>query len=517
MTDKTDWNDLAYFTNLDEVNRQVIDQAAPAVTTPEWPDPILPGAMQTPVIPADVLGTSWVRNMVEAVASSTQTPPALGVMTLLAILATVFQGRYEVEPLPGYREPLPIWGIGTAPPGARKTAVMNALSAPFMRWEKLQADRLRPTLAKINAQRAVAKKRIERLQQDAAKAKDASERAAIAAEIEREELEMPKEARAPRCFTNDCTAERLQNLLVEHGGRMSVLSDEGGIFLVLAGMYNGGNANNDVYLKSHAGSSIRVDRADCCAHIDKPALSFGLLLQLGVLTEAGNNRRFRDTGLLARFLYFMPTSNVGQRDVRLNTPVPQAIKDEYERRLIQFMDGLMDAADAPKVLTLTDAARECWLDLAEEIERQQGDGGKYESISDWTSKLPGAAVRIATLLELAEVGVQAEEVSQSAMERAVRLARLLIPHAQAAFGLLGTDATDSDAAAIVKWLRAGELASFTRREAQKAQEGRFRSVDRLQKALDRLEHQDVLRAFKRYNKGAPPTTAYRVNPKALST
>ena len=51
----------------------------------------------------------------------------------------------------------------------------------------------------------------------------------------------------------------------------------------------------------------------------------------------------------------------------------------------------------------------------------------------------------------------------------------------------------------------------------RAQEGRFRSVDRLQKALDRLEHQDVVRSFKRHNKGAPPSTCYQVNPKALST
>jgi replicative DNA helicase len=69
----------------------------------------------------------------------------------------------------------------------------------------------------------------------------------------------------------------------------------------------------------------------------------------------------------------------------------------------------------------------------------------------------------------------------------------------------------------VKWVRVGELTEFTRREAQKAQEGRFRSVDRLQKALERLENQDVLRGFKRHNKGAPPTTAYKVNPKVLST
>ena len=83
--------------------------------------------------------------------------------------------------------------------------------------------------------------------------------------------------------------------------------------------------------------------------------------------------------------------------------------------------------------------------------------------------------------------------------------------------VLGTDGADADAGAIVKWIRAGDKSEFTRREAQKAQEGRFRSVERLQKALERLGHQDVLREFKRHNKGAPPTTAYRVNPKVLST
>jgi putative DNA primase/helicase len=71
--------------------------------------------------------------------------------------------------------------------------------------------------------------------------------------------------------------------------------------------------------------------------------------------------------------------------------------------------------------------------------------------------------------------------------------------------------------AVLKWAQANDLTEFTRREAQKAQEGRFRSLERLQKALERLETMDVLRGYKRHNKGAPPTMAFRVNPKVLST
>ncbi len=515
MSIATDFNDLMELADLDEVRRQV-EQAAPAVTAPDWPEPALPGHVRTPDIPADLLPT-WLGNMARAVSDSTQTPPALAVMSGLAVLATVLQRRFEVAPYgDSYVEPLALWTLSASPSGTRKTAVLNAMLAPLVHWEKLLRDRMRAEVAKVNARRAVAKKRIERLQQDAAKAKESSERASITAEIEREEIDMPEEVRAPRLFTGDTTAERLQALLVEYGERMAVHSDEAGIFLIMAGIYSGGAANIDVFLQGHAGSPLRVDRAGRTAHVDQPALSFGLMLQPDTLAEVAGVRRFRGSGLLARFLYAIPASNVGTRDVRRHSTIPQAVRDEYERHLHQLLEGVPGPVQAPTTLVLSDSAREIWLDLAEAIEREQGDGGKYESISDWTSKLPGAVARIAALLELAEMGLQTEAVSWEAMDRAVRLAWLLIPHAQAAFGMLGTDAADADAIAVLKWIKAGELTEFTRREAQKAQEGRFRSVERLQKALARLEQMDVLREFRRHNKGAPPTTAYRVNPKALS-
>lgn len=512
----TDFNDLAAMASIEEVQRQ-IDQAVPSVEPPVWPDPILPGTLRTPPIPPEVL-PSWMADMARAVSASTQTPPALAVMCGLAVLATVLHRRFEVSPFgDSYTEPLALWTLSASPSGTRKSAVLNAMLGPLVRWEKLLRDRMRSDIAKVNATRAVAKKRIERLLQDAAKAKEPSEREAIRAEVEREETEMPEEIRAPRLFTGDTTAERLQAMLVEYGERMAVHSDEAGIFLIMAGIYNGGAANIDVFLQGHAGTPMRVDRAGRSAHVDKPALSFGLMLQPDVMSEVAGSSRFRGSGLLARFLYAMPASNVGTRDVRKHTPIPEEVAAEYQDYLFSLLEGVPGAVEAPKVLTLSEAARDVWLDLAEEIEHQQGEGGRYESINDWTSKLPGAVARIAAVLELAETGLQAVEVSHASMDKALKLGRLLIPHAQAAFGLLGTDAVDNDAVAILKWIRANELSDFTRRECQKAQEGRFRSMDRLQKALARLEQQDVVREFKRHNKGAPQTTAYSVNPKVLAT
>jgi len=121
---------------------------------------------------------------------------------------------------------------------------------------------------------------------------------------------MPDELLAPRLFTGDTTIECLQNLLVEQRGRMAVHSDEGGMFATLGSLYSGGNVNLDAVLGGHAGSPLRVDRAGRKAHMDRPALSFNLMTQPGVFPELASKSAFRNSGLLARFLFGLPVSTV---------------------------------------------------------------------------------------------------------------------------------------------------------------------------------------------------------------
>lgn len=529
MSERSDFNDLAREAGGEAVavavNAAVAAlprrKAAPAPSAEvvpigdNWPDPILPGVVPVPDLPASLL-PGWLGKMAEGVAQSTQTPAAMAVMMSLSVLATVLHRRFEVAPFgeeDSYTEPLALWTLTALPSGSRKTAVINALAAPLVHWEKLERDRLRPEIARIHTARQVAKKRIEKLTKDAVNAENDQDRERIRKLIEEEQEAMPAEIIAPRLFTGDVTAERLQGLLVEHGERMAVLSDEAGIFLIMAGMYSGGMASLDVFLQGHAGTPMRVDRAGRCAHIDKPALSFGLALQPGVLADVASSPRFRDSGLLARFLFTVPASNVGKRDVRQRWTIPSYVRLDYETRLFNLLEGRSQHAGKPRVIAMSDPAREAWLDFAAEIEAQQGEGGTLESIADWTSKLPGAAARIAALLELADVGLPAESVSLKATESALAICRLLVSHAHAAFGLLGADVTDGDAAAVAKWAVANKLLAFKKSQAQKAMEGRFRSVAKLDKAIERLEAGDVVRVEKVPNRGARPTVMIHMNPK----
>ncbi|MBI5785190.1 MAG: DUF3987 domain-containing protein [Rhodocyclales bacterium] len=494
---------------------QVQASAPPAeVQTVEWPDPIMPGARSTPDLPADLLPGVWGEHAL-AVSEATQTPPALVVLFTISILATILQGRYMVEPFGDgdYQEPLSLWTVTCYPVGGRKTAVFNACVAPVLRWEKLAGDRARPEIFRRFAAREVAVKRIERLKNDAAREDDQKKRGLIEDEIKRTKEDMPDELKSPRCFTGNATSERTEGMLAEQGGKLSLLSDENDTFLHLTGALRGGVASLDVVLKGHAGSAIRVDRQGREAHLDRPALSMGLIVQPESFAELAAVRRLRNTGVLARFLFAVPRSNIGQRDVRLRKPVPRDVAEAYHAAVMRLLDGYEARGQEPHILPFATEAMEPWLAFAEGVEHHQGEGGRYENVSDWTSKLPGQAARLAAVFQIAEDGLDAKVVALKSVERALQLCRLLIPHAEAAFSMLGADDTDTDALAVLRWLRTNERREFTRREAQRAMHGRFSKVERLERALGALRDLYIISGEKKAATGGRASCFYLVNPK----
>lgn len=532
MSERSDFNDLAIEAGLTAVNEVVAEaiqkanteggitaqiKTEPSATAADaWPDPILPGTKQTPDIHPDILPGIFGEHAA-AVADSTQTPPALATMFTLSILATVLQGRFEVAPYgDDYREPLALWTCSCYPVGGRKTAVFNACMKPVQRWEKLAGDRSRSEIARRKAFREVATKKIEHLKNAAAKAADSEERARLRDEIQAELENMPDEMKAPRCFTSNATPERTEGLLSEQGGKIGILSDESDTFLNLSGGLRGGMASLDVVLKGHAGSSIRVDRQGRESHLDRPALSMGLIVQPETFAELAAGRRLRNTGILARYLYAVPKSNIGKRDVRKRSSISRDVEDGYHYAILALLEGYEEITTSPVILEFASDAQEPLIAFAEDIERDQGEGGQFEEISDWTGKLPGAAARLAAIFQLADKGLTARCVELDAVRRALYLCKQLIPHALAAFSMLGADDTDTDAMAVLRWIRDGEKNEFTRRDVQQATRRRFTKKDRLIDALAVLRDLYIISGEKKGSTGVAggrPSAFYLVNPK----
>ncbi len=490
-----------------------------------WEPPIPLTDAPRPAFPTEAL-PNWLKEFVEAEAVATQTPPDLAGMIALSVLGSACAQRVEVRVRGGWTEPVNLYTVVALPPGNRKSAVFKDVSEPLEEHERLEQQRLAPDIAEGQNKQRVLEASLQHANRLAATAKDSAERTSFAEEASRiarelADLEVPA---LPRFIADDVSPEKLGGLLAEQGGRMAVLSAEGGIFDLMAGKYSANGAPNlDVFLKGHAGDTLRVDRVGRPSEfVPSPALTVGLAVQPDVVQGLANKPGFRGRGLLARFLYAVPTSLVGRRQVA-PPPVPDEIAAEYRRRITELL-RLPQGTDSfgetvPHVLRLSTAAERLLTRFMEDLEPRLGDGGDLEVIADWASKLAGAVVRIAGLLHLAGSNDVKEPwtkpIDGETMDGAIRIGEYLVAHALAAFGLMGADPAAGDARHLLRWIESKGLETFTKRDLYQGVRGRFKTVDALDAPLRLLIQHAYIRERPdefRQRAGRKPSPTLEVNP-----
>jgi putative DNA primase/helicase len=464
-----------------------------------WEQPVLFEGVNPPELKADIL-PSWLGAYASAVSKSTQTPEGLAVMVALSAIATCVQKRFEVCPYgDDYLETLSIWTVTVLQSSERKTPVFKAMTAPIHAWEIEQERMLEQTINEVAEIRRVSEKRLEKLRADAVKNADHAERQRIMQEISEVHSSMPAEIRAPKLWTGDTTAESLQDLLAEHDERMSVLSDEGGIFNVMAGMYNQGIVNIDIFLQAYSGVHTRIKRKARSVSLSRPALTFGITVQPAVIESFayGSRKQIRGKGGLGRFLFCIPDSMLGKRDVCKRIPVANEIKTNYEngiRRLLAVPKQVDDSGnEIPKLLSLSDEALSIWQEFSRYIENKLGPQGELSVMSDWGGKLPGNALRIAGLLHLVEHGADTLVIGKGSLLRSLELCDLLIGHAKAAFDMIGSNEAASGARRIYDWIVARSYEPFSKTECHKAFKSVFNNAVELDKALNELKERAIIR------------------------
>jgi putative DNA primase/helicase len=519
----TDMNDLALASGAEAVRRSVEAAALAASKELEsWGDPLPFNRIETPELPPDLLPGVF-GEYAQALSDALQTPPTMAVLFELAVMALALQRKFKVSPFgDDYAEPVALWAVILADSGERKSALIQRLLKPVLLMEAKLADQMRDEIAKSNALRKVAQRRSERLEAEAAKEESPVRRGEIVAEIADLHAQMPEEMRPRRFFTGDVTPERLQAMLVEHDGRMAVMSDEGGIFAVLAGLYSGGESVIDVALQSYSGSPVRVDRGSRTAVIDRPALTFGLGMQPGLLQDMQPTakRKFRASGAFARFFFGLPASRIGKRDMAQRVTIPAELDAGYRAEVLRLLEleprtDVGEGEDDEHVLQLSDQARVLWVAFAQEIEGDQAEGGPLETMRDWCAKIPGGALRVAGLLHVAARGAPDAEISDETMRRSIGLCTRLIRHAQAVFDLIGADPTTDDAKLCWRWIERDGKREFLRSDLHRAHHTRFDKVDRLIAALETLKTRNLISGpHKGAGSGRPPIY-YTVNPRAM--
>ena len=422
-----------------------------AVPPLDWPPPVLFDTLMTPEIPASLLPDP-VGRYVDALAAHTETPPALGVVVALAVLSTATRGCVRVELDDGHHEPANLYLAAVQQSGSRKTAVFSRLTEPLTRWERAQAETLKPEIARLRSKRRSEEAVIEQRRRKLHSFDDAVARNQEIADIAEAEAKLTPVPALPKLYANDSTPESLAAALDEQGQVFAVLSDEGGIFDVLAGLYSNGVANVDVVLKGWDRGPCRIRRRD--REIDmNPCLTLGLAVQPATLGNFASKKSFQGRGMAERILFAVPVSTLGFRKHDKPAPSPQLV-DAYGDAIGAILNN-----NRARTLTLSDEAERDLRDFRRRIEAMLRPGKKLAEFAGWGSKLPGQLARVAGLLHLIEQP-QADAIAGRTMTRALDLGALLIEHALAAFIEMGMDGATADARRCWTWIEG--RATFTR-------------------------------------------------------
>jgi replicative DNA helicase len=473
-------------------------------------------AVNLPPFPVDAL-PDVIANMVTELAEATQTSPAMAGTSALSALSTCSGGHAEIEIRFGWREPLSLYTATVAEPGERKSAVQQEMTRPLLDAEKDLVAAGEAAHLEAQTNWSVANMAAEKMRRAAAGAKGDEREAMLSEALHAAQMaDAIKVPPVPRLLADDITPEAAASLLAEQGGRLSIISAEGGIFDIIGGRYNAQVPNLDLWLKGHSGDPIRIDRKNRPPeYIRRPALTLGLMIQPEVLRVIAAQRQFRGRGLLARVLYAMPPSMVGHRRTGA-APIAEEIAKAYSHDVHALAVGMAGWLGDPAVLTLTPKAHEAITAIEATTEPTLAADGELAGLKDWGSKYVGAVARIAGILHLAQLGPERGPITPVDAEMILKAARIggyFKAAAIVAFAEMEIDRVTANAVYLLGRLNHLGVKEISERDMHRACQSRFRNKDALLAAVDRLVDHGYLVPLpvpRQTKKGRPASPSYRV-------
>ena len=478
----------------------------------------------TPAFPTECF-PDWIKNYFEAVAENTQTPKDLASVIGLSVFAAALAGFIKIQGKTDWEEPLNLYTAVVMSPAERKSSVFNQIIKPLIECEEETNIKLELAIIENRIEKEILINTLKDLKKELSK--NNSNELIKKIKEKATELERFIDIKCLRLVADDVTPEKATSLLAENNGRIAIMSSEGGIFQIMAGRYSNSKCNLDVFLKAYCGDAIIVDRVGRpYEHIIDPVLTMGLTIQPTVLRAVMSNPDFTGKGLSARFLFSIPKSKVGRRNIK-----SQSIPTEYKNVYFKNVKALLDKSQVQKefakinnnkdkvdihILHLSKEAMEKSFEFAEELEpRLIGD---LQFIKEWSGKLHGTVLRIAGILHCTEnvetFNFWDVEVSSATLDKAIRIGFYFIEHYKAVFGLMGANPNIESAKFILKFIKDNDLRKFTKREIQRGNQTRFKNVESMVPVLKLLIESNFICEEQVFYDGVgrKPKNIYIVNP-----
>ncbi len=426
---------------------------SPDIEVADDPEIIPITDQQRPELKPDVL-PPWACDYAYALSESKETPLTMATLLMLPAIASTVQRRHIVHVEGSYHEPLMIYAAPAMESGERKTAIVSPTYGPLFDFQgQLRKD----ALAAAQAAKIIRELAEDDLKEIKKKYKSAfaEDRPALQQQIIDTEAKLPPLVKLPQLIVEDFTEASLGVFLADNKSGLAC-SDEGGLFDNLSGRHNE-TSEIDLFLKAHVASPHTVNRIGRDnIFLQSPRLSVGISPQPSVLARFVDKPEFLSRGLVARFLWGLPTSKVGSRTLVVRT-VADSIRRGYSDSIIALAMQDQQFMGDPSPIQLSTAAYQMWKEFEAELEPRMGPDGDLRTIKSWASKLAGAVVRIAGVCHAANFPHEASimPIDGQQMALAVDLGHALIPHAIAVHRLMGGAGYTAEALVVALYDQAG--------------------------------------------------------------
>ncbi len=457
------------------------------------PWPKLSGSRAPKSFPLDALPPLG-STMARAVANCVQVPVDLPACFLLGALSTAVVGRAQVEPWPGYREPLQLFILASASPSERKSATLEMLFAPIHRYQMQENKRRKPLISRSASRREAAELALKRaIAQGDSGGIDAALR----------DVDAIEEVQPFELIISDATTEAMAMFMARNDGRAALISAEGGMLMNLCGRYSAQqSANVDVMLHGYSGEPMYQERVGRgTLQIRRTAVSLCLAAQPGVVQSFLSSSAMIECGMVSRFLVASPRTALGSRKLQ-GTPADTAATRAWEEKLHRLLDR-----QDQMLLRFNSGAAALFDIWGEEIEQRLCPGRDLHDLAGgFGGKLRGNTARIAGLLRLLaddepesrqpsdgdDPAFACYHIRAEDMQGAIDIARYFLSHMLQLCGFEDLSAEADAALKLLVKLGADEFSASTVRYRMRGQKA-FERAEQVEAVFDELERWGCIR------------------------
>jgi len=420
--------------------------------------------LEAPKLPLELFGTywsEWIRDQAEAKSCA----PDYVAGGLLPGAGVLIGNARWASPWTGWQEPPVLWTDNVGNPSSGKSPGLDAIRDLIGSIEADANGNYKDELLTWDTQKREAKFRLD-VWESTCKAALKDKVGTMPSRPTQTE-EPPRPARK-RIITNDPTVEKVARIVLENPKGLMLFRDELAGWIGALDKYGGAGGDRAFYLESYGGRSYAVDRMKDPEPIVVPALSLAIVGgiqpdRLATLVLSGD-----DDGLAARFLYLWPARTPPKRPQR---PMPTGAKAKL---LMLFkLEERTDQNGNRIPLPFDKEASEEIQEYRTQVAVAESEAsGLYLS---WLGKLPGMAVRLATILEHLywcgdnDTKPAPESISKTATVAAVAfLDAYAAPMARRCFGEAALPQIDIDARILARWIIANPATTINSRGLRRA-------------------------------------------------